>query len=573
MQSVLTLRPRTLLPLTSLEEERILSSLPETTIPLNGHPLAQEGVHSAPEQHQNTYVHRFRRKLILRQKRRNNPFMHQGFNLDQNVREVLRNWDVDDARLTKYHSSRVVNTHLTAVPEKRSVPTHLMSKLRRTDHIVADEQRLERRRQLASERLPSLAQTQLKLQQVQQRAQVMQAWIAHEDDLAIRNLTAMAHAEAMDANHPIATSQSMEITSGLVDQHPKPTSETSSQAMDVTVELTAAESITSNSKGGRSLGSSARDSAPATSISAVRAFQTPPTAETSADRSKGVPVERYSFAVASQDRSGSSGAALRSELRLHQLHEMEKRSNLLAPQYELTSADMERYLAHTLLVTESLTDSSLDCTGNPLTMEEEVYGDVHQKRALMPITSPWSGRILKPIIRLDYQTECKKLLLLREIVSRYHMALPEWIAPPASPIEYRYLRPHMIPQVNNLLRETFWPTIDISESILYPEFSIVVLYKELVIGCAFVTTLGYITYICVHPEWRSSGIAKFMLYHLIQTSAGKDITLHVSTTNPAVHLYQRFCFLIDETIPNFYDKYLPSSSPLSRDAFFMRLKR
>ena len=222
---------------------------------------------------------------------------------------------------------------------------------------------------------------------------------------------------------------------------------------------------------------------------------------------------------------------------------------------------------------ESLVDDSLDVAGNPLSFEEELFGDIYNKRAMLPIVSPFSGRTLKPIIRQDYETECKKVLLLREVESRFHMAQPEWIAPPPSPIEYRYLRPFMMTPVNKLLEDNFWPGIDISESVLYPEYSIVAMYKEMVIGCAFVTTLGYITYICVHPEWRSAGIAKFMLYHLIQTSPGKDITLHVSTTNPAIKLYQRFCFLIEETIPNFYLKYLPSSTPFSKDAFFMRLRR
>lgn len=30
------------------------------------------------------------------------------------------------------------------------------------------------------------------------------------------------------------------------------------------------------------------------------------------------------------------------------------------------------------------------------------------------------------------------------------------------------------------------------------------------------TPEAYITYIAVHPEWRSAGVATFMLYHLIQ---------------------------------------------------------
>ena len=48
-----------------------------------------------------------------------------------------------------------------------------------------------------------------------------------------------------------------------------------------------------------------------------------------------------------------------------------------------------------------------------------------------------------------------------------------------------------------------------------------VTYKELVIGFAFMVpdfshTEAYISYIFTHPEWRRHGIAKFMVYHLIQ---------------------------------------------------------
>lgn len=74
MQNLLLLRPRTLLPITPLEEERILASLPETTLSLIEHPLLQEGEHDALEQQHNPYVHRFRRTLLLRQVRKHCKF-------------------------------------------------------------------------------------------------------------------------------------------------------------------------------------------------------------------------------------------------------------------------------------------------------------------------------------------------------------------------------------------------------------------------------------------------------------------------------------------------------------------
>ena len=85
-----------------------------------------------------------------------------------------------------------------------------------------------------------------------------------------------------------------------------------------------------------------------------------------------------------------------------------------------------------------------------------------------------------------------------------------------------------------------------------------------------------------------------MLYHLISLNPGKDITLHVSTNNPAmvrqlcpfptlsdVHiffhlhqlLYNRFGFKAEGFVVGFYDKYLDAQSRLSKNAFLLRLRR
>ena len=58
----------------------------------------------------------------------------------------------------------------------------------------------------------------------------------------------------------------------------------------------------------------------------------------------------------------------------------------------------------------------------------------------------------------------------------------------------------------------------------------------------------------------------------IQTTRDKDITLHVSVTNPAILLYQKFCFKPEEFILGFYSKYYPENSVECPDAFFMRLR-
>jgi ribosomal protein S18 acetylase RimI-like enzyme len=113
----------------------------------------------------------------------------------------------------------------------------------------------------------------------------------------------------------------------------------------------------------------------------------------------------------------------------------------------------------------------------------------------------------------------------------------------------------------------------VSEFLEYPDFSVCALYKRLLIGCAFITTDGYITYVAVHPDWREAGVASFMLFHLVHMVPDRDITLHVSATNNAMLLYQRFGFKAEEFVTNFYDRYLPKQSTLCRHAFYMRLRQ
>lgn len=61
----------------------------------------------------------------------------------------------------------------------------------------------------------------------------------------------------------------------------------------------------------------------------------------------------------------------------------------------------------------------------------------------------------------------------------------------------------------------------VSECLSYPDYSVVALYKKLVIGCGFlVPDVGfneaYISFMAVRRGWQRSGIGTFMLYHLIQ---------------------------------------------------------
>ncbi len=58
--------------------------------------------------------------------------------------------------------------------------------------------------------------------------------------------------------------------------------------------------------------------------------------------------------------------------------------------------------------------------------------------------------------------------------------------------------------------------IQVSEHLDYPDYSIVAMYKHLVIGCALMTPDGYLNYIAVLPGWERAGVARYMLYYLIK---------------------------------------------------------
>ncbi|XP_029706599.1 cysteine-rich protein 2-binding protein [Takifugu rubripes] len=196
----------------------------------------------------------------------------------------------------------------------------------------------------------------------------------------------------------------------------------------------------------------------------------------------------------------------------------------------------------------------------------------------LSIKSPYTSRILKPFIRRDYESRPVKLRLLEEIRAYPHRKHPNWLPEPSAPIDYCYVRPSHVPSVNAMCQDSFWPGVDLSECLQYPDFSVVVLYKKVVVGFGFMVpdvkyNEAYISFLLVHPEWRRAGIGTFMIYHLIQTCMGKDVTLHVSASNPAMLLYQKFGFKAEEYILDFYDKYYPVDSTECRHAFFLRLRR
>ena len=189
--------------------------------------------------------------------------------------------------------------------------------------------------------------------------------------------------------------------------------------------------------------------------------------------------------------------------------------------------------------------------------------------------STFTHRRLKHFIWRDYECNPMKLAIMKELSVKINTIHPRrdfnFVF---HPIDYVYFQPKYLKQVNNLLSQFFWPGIDLTEALNYPDFSIVALYGKLVIGAGFMTPAAYITYFFVHPDWERSGIGTFMMYHLIQSCQGKDITLHVSATNSAMILYQKFGFKPEQFIVNFYDKYYAENDVrFSKNALFVRLRR
>ena len=222
-------------------------------------------------------------------------------------------------------------------------------------------------------------------------------------------------------------------------------------------------------------------------------------------------------------------------------------------------------------------------------------------------------RVLKPYIRRDFESLPLKLDLNREIIERASYLKFD---SEGKSIDYVHLRPEHVMQINLMCRQHFWSGIDITECLEYPDYTIVALYKKLIVGFAFMVpntafAEAYLSFILVHPDWRKRNetndrdevsVAQYMLYYLIQVrhflidytkylfsiffpkvklfclififlkeSIAFNVTLHVSVNSPAILFYQKFGFKIEEYVKNFYDKYYTEEHSLSKDAFLMRL--
>ncbi len=185
------------------------------------------------------------------------------------------------------------------------------------------------------------------------------------------------------------------------------------------------------------------------------------------------------------------------------------------------------------------------------------------------IVSPHTTRVLKPFIFRTNELRPLRVRLNAEICKTSEYKVQSF--------DFVYLQHHLIAAVNKFVSNFFW-SVDLSEYMECPDFTCVVLYGSLVIGCAFMTpdvkvNEAYISFLAVHPEFQRCGLGKLMLYHLVQSCMGKDITLHVSVDNPAMFLYHKFGFKAEKYCLDFYEHYYPSTHHQSKHAYCMRLQR
>ncbi|KAH6580313.1 hypothetical protein BASA50_006658 [Batrachochytrium salamandrivorans] len=226
------------------------------------------------------------------------------------------------------------------------------------------------------------------------------------------------------------------------------------------------------------------------------------------------------------------------------------------------AAVLERYRIASVTTEIPYTNSMLSrICGNPMLRDTLTVFE--------PRNSPYTGKKLDPYIVRDYTMFPPKKATLEAIHSR-GKAFPS----ASASIDLVYLHEMHVNAVNDMLSRVFWPGIDVSENLMFPDFSVVALYKRLVIGCAFMTPEGYITFLMVVPGWNGCGIASRMLSHLIQKAKVlyHDVSLHVSANNVAMLLYQKFGFKPEGFIVGFYLKYLPSDSGQCKNAVFLRLR-
>jgi GNAT superfamily N-acetyltransferase len=185
-----------------------------------------------------------------------------------------------------------------------------------------------------------------------------------------------------------------------------------------------------------------------------------------------------------------------------------------------------------------------------------------------PLVSPFTGHTLPGVLTTLPNIKPPQYRLFQELHSLANNH------PDLEPIKVCYIRKELIGQINVLLREAFWPRIDITEYLETPDYCVCALHKLRVVSVAIMTPEGNLDYLWTAPGWHSSHLARTLLYLLIRRCPARDITLHVAPDNyAAMRVYQELGFKVDRFVLGFYEKYLPADQPGTRNAFFMRLRK
>ncbi|TFK63248.1 hypothetical protein BDN72DRAFT_847777 [Pluteus cervinus] len=261
-----------------------------------------------------------------------------------------------------------------------------------------------------------------------------------------------------------------------------------------------------------------------------------------------------------------------------QLRDQSSLSPIAARKLKLHSAAMQHQVSYE---TESITPAPRELPSQVANTEvvealERIQTTPFENSFLARLHGPSESA---PILAVDWTIETPWMRLISDIWAHHSLAHPEreQAGGILAPITFVSLSSSHLDQVHDLLSRTFWPGIDVSDSLDFsPErCTVVALYKRLVVGVAIMSSPRetYVTYLAVKAGWDNSHIARSMLYHLIRLNPKKDITLHVSTNNSAMLLYNRFGFKAEEFVVGFYEEYLSPQSRQSNNAFRLRLRQ
>ena len=194
-----------------------------------------------------------------------------------------------------------------------------------------------------------------------------------------------------------------------------------------------------------------------------------------------------------------------------------------------------------------------------------------------PFVSPFTGHTLPGVLCTLPQIRPPQYKLLQELKSfssHSNIEAHEHMEEDAPFIKVCYLRKELVEQTSHLLREAFWPRIDVSEYLDAPDYCLLALYRFRVVCVALMSPEGYLDYLWTAPGWQSTGLARTLLYLLIRRCPARDITLHVAPDNFAgMRVYQELGFKVDRYVLGFYEKYFPVERSGCRNAFFMRLRK